>query len=517
MEEDAPLVRCPMCGSVLTGQVGDEGLWECRYHLCHAIFRMPRARSSGQGMLVAEKEASYPVRGEEQTEDRKRYGQKESSVWKGPGSRSPGAKDLSSSRKPEEVSGRYTAIVNPYSLIVIGGGPAGLFCAARVAAAGKPVLLLEKMPGCGRKLLLTGSGQCNFTHDGEISSFFDKYGANGKFLRPCLMEYSNRDLIGFFAERGIAATIDESGKVFPASRKAGDVLSLLLAECREHGVEIRCREQVRDAGAEDNGFFVRTDHGVFRSAALAIATGGATYPGTGSTGDGYALAKKFGHTITPLAPALASVYGKEYPFSSLAGISFPGTAFSQFRNGKKIRQSAGDLLFTHTGLSGPGILHLSRYLEPGDVLKISFLPGMDPGHLTQSFTDWIAENGTRPVKSFLTERALPSRFAARLLEISGIPSGMKGAHLKRSARDHLVSNIVGYPFLVTRLAGFDEAMVTRGGVALSEVHPRTMESRIIPRLYCIGEVLDIDGDTGGYNLQAAFSTAVAAGRDIASD
>lgn len=406
--------------------------------------------------------------------------------------------------------------MNSYSLIVIGGGPAGLFCAARVAAAGKTVLLLEKMPGCGKKLLITGAGQCNFTHEGEISSFLDKYGGNGKFLRPCLMEFSNSDLIGFFAERGLPAASDESGKVFPASRKAGDVLSLLLSECRNHGVEIRSREPVRDAEVVDTGYQVRTDHGVFRSAALAIATGGSSYPGTGSTGDGYAFAKKLGHTITPPAPALAPVYGKDYQFSSLAGISFPAASFSQFRNGKKLRQSSGDLLFTHTGLSGPGILHLSRYLEPGDVLKISFIPGTDPVHLKKRLTEWISENGTRPVKSFLTENSLPSRFAAMLLGLSGIPSGQTGAHLQKSSRDCLVATIAGYPFPVSRLAGFDEAMVTRGGVALTEIHPRTMESRIIPQLYCIGEVLDIDGDTGGYNLQAAFSTAMAAGRDIAS-
>ncbi len=401
-------------------------------------------------------------------------------------------------------------------MIVIGGGPAGLFCAAEVAGSGHGVLLLEKMLSCGRKLLVTGAGQCNLTHDGEIRDFSGKYGDHGAFLRSSLRKFSNRDLVAWFTSRGLPLAPDESGKIFPESRRAADVLSVLLEECRKNGVVIRCREAVKEIRRSGTTFHVRTGTAEYESGALVIATGGSSYPATGSTGDGFSFAASLGHHIAPVGPALAPIRVRDYPFGDLAGISFEGLSLSLFREGKKVREGSGDLMFTHAGLSGPGILHLSRYVLPGDTLKISFLPGMRQELLTKDLVDRIAVFGTQQVKSILSGYSLPARFIARVLELLGLPGDLTGAHLPKKKRAELVRMLTAFPFVVSGTGDWDEAMVTRGGISLAEIDPLTMESLIVPRLYCIGEVLDIDGDTGGYNLQAAFSTAMAAAQDLSA-
>lgn len=401
-----------------------------------------------------------------------------------------------------------------HPVIVIGGGPAGLFCAATAAGSGARVLLLEKMPSCGRKLLITGSGQCNLTHEGGIRDFFPRYGDNGAFLRSALGEFTNSDLAGWFREKGLALVTDESGKVFPKSRKASDVLAVLIRACYEAGVTIRTGEAVQGIGMAGGRFLVRTVRAQYRSRALVIATGGASYPSTGSTGDGFVLAESLGHRIAPLAPALVPVRVRDYPFADLAGVSFDGPVLSLHREGQKIRELRGDILFTHSGLSGPGILHLSRYIQPSDTVKVCFLPGWKEDELKADLGKRTATSGSRQVRGILSVYGLPARFVSRLLESAGIPAGLTGAHLTRKARDEILRLLFSYPFVVTHPGGWAEAMVTRGGISLSEVNPKTMESLLVPGLYLAGEVLDIDGDTGGYNLQAAFSTGRAAGRAL---
>ncbi|MDD1706175.1 MAG: NAD(P)/FAD-dependent oxidoreductase, partial [Methanoregulaceae archaeon] len=363
-----------------------------------------------------------------------------------------------------------------HPVIIIGGGPAGLFCTAEASKAGKRVLLLEKMPSCGRKLLVTGSGQCNLTHDGDITDFFTRYGDHGRFLRPSLREFTNHDLVEWFTGQGLSLSPDESGKVFPVSRRASDVLSVLLEACGDSGALIRGSEAVREVRVSAGGFLIRSEKADYGSEALVIATGGASYPATGSTGDGYSLACALGHRIVPTTPALVPIRVREYPFSDLAGISFEGLAFSLYRDGKKIRDAEGDLLFTHTGLSGPGMLHLSRYILPGDLLTISFLPGMRHEVLKKDLVCRIAASGIKQVKSILSGYSLPARFITRILELTGIPPDLTGAHLSKRDRDELVRLISAFPLRILSPGGWDEAMVTRGGVSLEEVNPKTMES-----------------------------------------
>jgi len=404
--------------------------------------------------------------------------------------------------------------VNPPVIVVIGGGPSGLFCALQAAGENRLVLVLEKKPSCGRKLLITGSGQCNLTHDGEIAEFFTHYGGHGPFLRPALRGFTNRDLAAFFEERGLPMTVEPGGKIFPATKRSSDVLSVLMSECVRRGVEVICGQAVRRVARDDRGFSVETGTASYPADAVVIATGGASYPSTGSTGDGYRLARELGHTITEIAPALTPVIVQDYLFTDLAGISFENLPLSLFRAGKKVRQSSGDLLFTHAGLSGPGVLDLSRFILPGDVLKVSFFPGTDPEAVRKQVTDAIAASGTRRVKTVLAGLPLPERFAKKLLDLAGIAPDLTCSHLPKQARQEIIASLTGLPFSVVRLGGFEEAMVTRGGVALGEINRKTMESAIVPGLYCIGEVLDVDGDTGGYNLQAAFSTGLLAAKNI---
>ncbi len=408
--------------------------------------------------------------------------------------------------------------VDHFNTIIIGGGPAGLFCAARAADDRGSVLLLEKNASCGKKLLITGSGMCNITHAGSISEFFTRYGDHGSFVKPALRSFTNDDLTLFFKNRGLPLVTAEEGKVFPGSYRSADVLTVLLDECRNKNIEIHYGEPVLQVKHSTGSFVVTTEKASYRAFHLVIATGGASYPATGSTGDGYHLAGQLGHTVTRIAPALTGIIPAGYPFADLAGISFVKSRVSVYRSGKKIKEQCGDLLLTHKGLSGPVILDLSRYIEPGDELRISFLTGYNDESIRKDLIEKIAANGSRQVRTVLQEYSLPSRFLRRITELAGIPADLTCAHLAKKDRAVLSNFMTAFPFTVRSLCGFEEAMVTRGGILLEEIDKKTMESLIVPRLFWIGEVLDIDGDTGGYNLQFAFSSAfVAAGSILAAD
>lgn len=420
-----------------------------------------------------------------------------------------------------------------YDVIVAGGGPSGLFCAANTASAGKKVLLLEKKNSCGKKLLITGLSQCNLTQNGDIRNFFLHYGANGKFLKPSLMNFTNSDLISFFNERGLETVVEKNNKVFPKSKKASDVLEVLLLECQKKCVIIRCGEKLISASqikssqinsaelpsfSEDDVIFkIKTNAGDYFCRNFVVATGGITYPATGSTGDGYLVAEGFGHKTIDPRPALCAVKISEYEFSDLAGISFEGAKISLFRNNKKVHECFGDVLFTHTGLSGPGILHMSRYIEPEDTIKISFLPEFNIDFFSKNLSEKIALNGKKTIKSVLMEYNLYERFVRKILKLCKIPVDLTCAHLSKESKKRIVTEMCSQEFHVESLSGINEAMVTRGGVSLLEINPKTMESKICRGLFFIGEVLDIDGDTGGYNLQSAFSTGFLAAKKISND
>jgi len=399
-------------------------------------------------------------------------------------------------------------------IIIIGAGPAGLFCAANAGAAGKKVVVLEKNPVPGKKLLLAGSGQCNITHDGPVREFLTHYGDKGPFLKPAMMNFPNTALISFFQERGLEMVTTKAGKVFPATLKSTDVLHTLETECATNNVNLHYNEPVLNVRQSADVFFVETRNTTYCGKLLVIATGGASYPGTGATGDGYRFASSLGHTIEETAPALAPVIAEGYPFGNLAGISFDSIHFSLWRLGKKIGSHTGDLLFTHQGLSGPGILDYSRFIRPGDTIRLSFVGPVQGEVFGKGLSEKIAAHPVSNVKTIVLQYKVPERLVTGLLQLSGIPEDLTCAHLSKIQRNTLIANLLEFPIRVAKLGGFNEAMVTRGGVSLREIEPKTMESRLVPGLYFAGEIIDIDGDTGGYNLQAAFSTGYLAAKAI---
>lgn len=397
-----------------------------------------------------------------------------------------------------------------YDVIVIGTGPAGLFCAAHLAPA--KVLVLEKMKLPGRKLLLAGSGQCNLTHAGDVKTFAANYGDHGNFVKPSLMACSNESVTDFFEHRGVPVFTNENDKVFPVSLRADDVLDALLYACDEAGVEINYSEGVKSIIPNPNGYVVESFFATYRAKYVVIATGGMSYPGTGSTGDGYALAKSLGHTIVSPEPSLTPVYADDHPLRDLSGISLPAKV-SIWRDGKKLMTREGDLLITRFGYSGPVILDASRWMRAGDVLRISFTP-LSPGETDALLKERTAASGGKQVQNLLSGLSCPDRLTRALVEVSGIPEGTTGGQLTAKMRASLVENLTAFPVTISRLGDFNAAMCTAGGVSLAEINKKTCESKIAPGVFFAGEVMDIDGDTGGYNIQAAFSTGFVVAKTI---
>lgn len=404
----------------------------------------------------------------------------------------------------------------PYDAIVVGAGPAGLFTASCARENLDRVLLLEKQPSPGRKLLLTGSGKCNFTNIRPIREFLPAYGDHGHFLKPALLHFTNQDIIAFFKGRGVKATVaEEDGRVFPRSLRAGDVLNALLAACRERNVEIRLREGVvRTEAQPKGGFLVHTPAGVLESGNVVIATGGRSYPGTGSTGDGYSLARSLGHSLVRPRPGLTPFHVRNFPLADLSGMSFRNLRVTLWREGRKLKTLSGDLLLTHKGLTGPVVHNLARLAQGGDSVTLAFVSFEKEDQLRKEWMADLAAHEKLKVKTWFRRHLLPAALCRKLMTLAGVDPAESVAKLSREKRLALLRLTTAFPLEIQALGGFDVAMVTCGGVALEQVNPKTMESRLVRGLYFVGEVLDIDGDSGGYDLQAAWSTAALAAHSM---
>lgn len=394
-------------------------------------------------------------------------------------------------------------------VLIIGAGPAGLFAA--IHCKGHNVLVLEKNASPGKKLLISGTGRCNLTHDSKLSDFFDHYGENQRFLKTALHSFTNTDLIRFLNDHGLETVVDKNGKVFPASQKAQDVLDVLINVCNKNKVEIAYNQQIEEIKKTETGFEVKTKSGIFTSRILVISTGGMSYPATGSTGDGYHFAKQLGHTIVPPKPSLSPVFIRDYTMASISGVSVQNKTVYLYRGGKKITEHSGDIGFTHKGLSGPGILDFSRHILSKDVLKVNFIE-MKTDDFRNELISVSATSGKTAIQTYLKKFDLPKSMVLLILQSINIQPEFRLGDITKVQRNNLVTAFCEYPFVVEKVGGFNTAMVTAGGVNLDEVNAKTMESKLVPGLYFAGEVLDIDGDTGGYNLQAAFSTGYLAGK-----
>ena len=394
-----------------------------------------------------------------------------------------------------------------YDVIIIGAGPAGLFAAIALGSKHKKVLVLEKNKTPGKKLLLSGAGQCNITQDGDMAHYAHHYGDQYKYIKKALHNFTNSDTIKFFQDRGLGMESQDNGKVFPKTRSARDVLDLLLEECANANVTIAYDEAVSNISLGSQVYRVEASTQAYHAKFVVVATGGMSYPQTGSTGDGYKMALGLGHPIVKPLPALTPVEIEDYPFRSLAGVSLKDLNLTIWRDGKKIKACKGDILFTHKGLSGPGILNHSRWMRNNDVLCLNFIKKTNVKEFHKTLLTQIDNNGRDMIKTVLRRQAIPKSLLDAILSHINIPEETQCAQINKESRSLIVKSLTEFPLKIAKMGGYHIAMVTAGGVDMKQVNPTTMESRLSKNLYFIGEVLDIDGDTGGYNIQAALSTA----------
>lgn len=405
-------------------------------------------------------------------------------------------------------------------VLILGGGPAGLMCASRCAASGLSVLVLEKKGSPGRKLLASGSGRCNVSSARPLEEYLSAYGERGRFVKSALLNFPPAEARSFFENRGVPLTEMKEGKLFPKSQRAKDILDALVLSCADSGVSIRVNAAVSRLSRGVNGFTAEIPGGdeVFEAPFAVIASGGASYPATGSSGDGAALAAGLGHAIVPLRPALTALYVKDWDCGSCAGTSLEKAAVRILQGEKKIHERRGDVLFTHAGLSGPGILDSSRYVSPGDTVSLGLLP-ITPGEADERLLRACAENPKKNLKNILTLLGLSDALARSVLNrcrpsVPGDPQDYSGAAVPKALRLALGRFLTDFRWVVESLGGFGEAMATAGGVDTGEVNPKTMESTLVKGLYFAGEVLDVDGDTGGFNIQFALSSGALAADSI---
>jgi predicted Rossmann fold flavoprotein len=393
-----------------------------------------------------------------------------------------------------------------FTRIIIGGGPAGLMAA--YSGGGPDTLLIESGPKAGRKLLITAAGQCNFTHRGTVPELLSCYNEKERFLRPALYAFSNDDVIRFFDERGVPSFFDEKDRCLPRSLSARDVLHALQEAGRLKGTRSHNNDRVREVEKIDRGFRVITKLRQFTCEKLIIATGGKSFPKTGSLGDGYSFAKELGHRIVPLQPALTGIESDNFPLTPLAGLSFEDIKIELYRNNKRVHPFKGNLLITHKGISGPVIINNSREMREGDEILLNFI-SLSREELDSLWKETVRREGKKGIGAFLKQQNLPRKLIPSLL--GDIPAEKGLAQITQKERSRLFKELTAYPFKLERLQGWNTAMVTAGGVETKEINGKTMESRLVENLFFAGEVIDIDGNSGGYNLQAAFSTGYLAG------
>ena len=397
-----------------------------------------------------------------------------------------------------------------YDLIVIGAGASGLFVASMVNQNQK-VLIIEKNDRPGKKLKITGKGRCNITNSKPINEFFEEVFTNNKFLFSSFYEFTNYDLLDFLNQKGLNTKTERGGRVFPFTDKSTDVIDSLYCNSK---AEFLFNENVLNV-SKDNIFTVETDNGKYNSRFLLIATGGLSYPMTGSTGDGYNFAKSFGHTIIPTRPALVGLNVDLSDEKELMGLSLRNVNVSLISNKKHISEF-GELLFTHYGISGPTILTLSSFVEKGDIVSIDLKPGLDYTKLDNRLLRDFNDNINKSFKNSL-DKLFPKSMINYIVKRSGIDEDKKVNQITIDERKSLINLIKNLEFKVISRRGFNEAVITDGGINVKEINPKTMESNLIPGLYFAGEIIDVAANTGGYNLQIAFSTAYKAFKSISEE
>ena len=404
-------------------------------------------------------------------------------------------------------------------IVIVGAGPAGMMAAAAAAECGGSVLLLEKMPRVGRKMMITGKGRCNVTSADDVPNIIRNIIGNGRFLNSSLRAFDNADVMAFFEGLGVPLKTERGNRVFPQSDRAADVVDAMVKHLRDQEVEIRTNTSVSDLLIEANKICgVRlVDGSEVEAAAVILAMGGASYPATGSTGDGYALARAAGHTVTPIFPALVPLVTRETWVRDVQGLSLRNVRATLYHAGKKEQDFFGEMLFTHFGVTGPIILQLSRraseLLTDGqkDIeLRLNLKPALTHEKLRERVDRDFAAYGQKQLHNGMID-LLPKRLIDIVLNAAGLAPERVVGQISSKERGRLVRVLQALPLTITGTRPIAEAIVTAGGVATHEIDPRSMESKIARHLYFVGELVDVDAYTGGYNLQAAFSMGHAAG------
>ena len=398
-----------------------------------------------------------------------------------------------------------------------------MMAAGQASLSGAQVILIEKMERPGRKLAITGKGRCNLTNATELSEFLTHFGRNSRFLRGAFHRFFVPELLEFFRQLGIQTVTERGGRIFPINNDANEIVMALVNWAKAAGVIIRPNTRVNQLALTENrisGVIVRNSNSTtekINADAVIIATGGASYPGTGSTGDGYRLAKSAGHSITPIRPALVPLVTVGNLAARLQGLSLKNVGIKVFADSRKIADEFGEMLFTHFGLSGPVILTVSKLvvdaLNAKQKVRISvdLKPALDDQKLDLRLQRDFAQHGKMQFKSVLKE-FLPQKLIPVCLDLIKIPPEKTCNQITTAERRRLRLWLKNFNFDISGHRGFGEAIITAGGVALNEVDSQTLQSKIVQGLYFAGEILDLDADTGGYNLQAAFSTGWLAGQ-----
>ncbi|MDR3349446.1 MAG: NAD(P)/FAD-dependent oxidoreductase, partial [Acidaminococcales bacterium] len=411
-----------------------------------------------------------------------------------------------------------------YDVIIAGAGPAGLMAGITAAASGRSALILEHMAEAGRKLLICGKGRCNITNTCDINEMIKNIPGNGVFLHSCLQAFDNRKLIDFFHGHGLCTKAERGGRVFPASDKAADVRDVLLKVFAGYGGRIFLGSKVCGLVVENRritGVRLR-DNTFIAGRGVIVSTGGASYPSTGSDGSGFKLAESCGHTIVTPRPSLVPLETDSPYAKRLQGLSLRNVTAALVANGLKGKKEFGELIFTHFGLSGPIILTVSNlarnYLDKGArvELSIDLKPALEEQILDARLQRDFAKHSRKKMGNALAELT-PGALAPVLLQEAGIDADKFANQLTKKERRDLLNAFKDLRFAVTNTRPRAEAIVTAGGVSTKEIDPATMRSKIVDSLYFAGEVLDIDGYTGGFNLQAAFSTGYAAGKSAGAN
>lgn len=404
-------------------------------------------------------------------------------------------------------------------LIVIGGGPAGMMAAIAAGQNGTKVILLEKTASLGNKLLLTGKGRCNLTNDRPVAELVEKFGRGGKFLFSALTRFSPNDLRGFLAKRGVETKVEQGQRVFPVSDQARAVLNCLIHELKKLRIKVLVNSPALSIKRSATGFTVKTPKGNLQTLKVVLATGGRSYPQTGSTGDGYLFAKKAGHHILPLMPGINSLFVTDPRIRQLAGLTLKNVRLTLTRSQKKIASAQGELLITHQGLSGPVAYQLTvpvyqntRKAPVNGVLD--FKPALKADLLKRSLYKKIHTQSRQEVQT-LFRAILPLSIINTALTETRLEPHQKNGALTPAEVSRIIDFLKGFIFRIEKTAPLGVAIVTAGGVDYREISPQTMSSRIIPGLYFAGEMIGLWGPTGGYNLQKAFSTGWIAGYSAA--